>query len=142
MHIDNKSKLASLAAHFLLCLSAKLRKQPTSSLHTRLCHLPEASLEYWCERKELLSLEIAVGMSGCDTVLSRLPLVRPHRSQRDLRSPSTTVPKIKCDINKLCIMHLGEHNSFYFTQIGSIYLLIHLTLGWTSSLETLLRPHC
>ncbi len=62
---------------------------------TLLWHLPEASLEYWRERRELFSLEIAVGMSGCDTVLSRLPLVRPHRSQRDLRSPSTPFYKNK-----------------------------------------------
>lgn len=62
----------------------------TISLCPLSCNLPEANLEYWRERRELLSLEIAVGMSGWDTVLSRLPLVRPHRSQRDLRSPSTT----------------------------------------------------
>lgn len=52
--------------------------------------LPEASLEYWRDGREL-SLEIAVGISGCDTVLDRLPLVKPHRSHRDLRSTSTPV---------------------------------------------------
>lgn len=54
--------------------------------------LPDASLEYCRDRRELLSLEIAVGISGCDTVLSRLLLVMPHRSQRDLRSISTPLP--------------------------------------------------
>lgn len=51
-------------------------------------HVPEASLEYCRDRRPLLSLVMAVGMSGCETVLSRLPLVRPQRSQRDLRSTS------------------------------------------------------
>lgn len=74
-----------------------------NTLCTLLYNLPEASFEYWRERKELLSLEIAVGMSGCDTVLSRLPLVRPHRSQRDLRSASK--PATRKEIGKKSFMN-------------------------------------
>lgn len=76
----------------------------TASSYTLLCDLPDASLEYCRERRELLSLEIAVGMSGCDTVLSRLPLVKPHRSQRDLRSPSAALQEKNNQLHKSIIM--------------------------------------
>lgn len=66
-------------------------------------HLPDASREYWRDRKELLSLEIAVVKSGCETVLSRLPLVRPHLSQRDLRSPSTPLQEKHQSTHSSCI---------------------------------------
>lgn len=96
------------------------------SYGTLVWELPEASLEYWRERKELLSLEMAVGISGCDTVLSRLPLVKPHRSQRDRRSPSTPLE------GKMNLFN--ESNMFFiiYSDEGfEFYLLLFLILGWT-----------
>lgn len=120
-----------------------------NTLFTLKYNLPEASLEYWRERKELLSLEIAVGMSGCDTVLSRLPLVRPHRSQRDLRSASK--PATRKGIRKKSLI-----NNINLKKVQQIvpwlnidlkwkgnwpYPLLCLILGWTWTLETRLRRH-
>ena len=79
--------------------------------------LPEASLEYWRDRRELLSREIAVGMSGCDTVLSRLPLVRPHRSQRDLRSASTPL-QVRKSINPQINNQAFNIDGFFIVECG------------------------
>lgn len=59
--------------------------------HDVILDLPDTSLEYWRDGWELVSLEMAVVRSGCDPALDRLPRDRPHRSQRDLRSPSITI---------------------------------------------------